>query len=90
MRFPVDAIASALNQFYESASLHKIQRQLRLNYDVAPDPSNVYRWVVKYTQIAVRLMEDVPVMVGDEWVADETVLKLKSGSERGKGENWKG
>lgn len=87
MRFPADAIASALNQFYESASLHKIQRQLRLNYDVAPDPSNVYRWVAKYTEIAVSLMDDVPVRVGDGWVADETVLKLKSGAKKGKGEN---
>jgi transposase-like protein len=83
MRFPVEVIASALNQFYESTSLHKIQRTLRLDHGMQPDPSNIYRWIVKYTKIAVREFEAVPVNVGDTWIADETVLKLKVG-----GNHW--
>jgi len=31
MHYPTEAIAAALNQFYESASLRKIQRQLQLS-----------------------------------------------------------
>ena len=78
MRFPAEAIAFALNAFYESSSLHKIKRQIGLNYGVQPDHSNVYRWIVKYSRIAARELDSVPVRVGGLWVADETVLKLKS------------
>ncbi len=84
MRFPTPVIASALNQFYEAASLHKIQRQLRLDFGEAPDVSNIYRWVAKYTDKAVQLLRRVPVKVGPVWIADETVVKLKSGTRRGR------
>lgn len=79
MRFPTAVIASALNQFYESASLHKIKRTLKMDHGIQPDHSNVYRWVVKYTRIATKALNDLPVKVGDTWVADETVIKVKEG-----------
>lgn len=78
MRFPVEVIASAINQFYESSSLHKIRRTLKLDFDMQPDHSNILRWIVKYTKIAAREMNGLTVRVGNSWVADETVLKLKS------------
>jgi len=77
MRFPTEVIASVLNQFYESASLSKIQRTIQLDHKMRPDTSNIYRWIVRYTKKAVREFADVPVQVGGVWVADETVLKLK-------------
>ncbi len=77
MRFPTEAIAAALNMFYESASLHKIQRQLQLTYGVCPDASTIYRWVVKYSRRASTALSNVPVKTGSRWVADETVLKVK-------------
>lgn len=78
MRYSSDVIASALNEFFESASLHKIERHLQLNYGVRPDHSNIYRWIVRYSQKAAKALNDVPIKVGSTWVADETVLKLKS------------
>lgn len=77
MRFSTDVIASALNQFYESASLNKIQRQLKLTYGVSPHHSNIYRWIVRYSQIASKELNSVPIKAGSRWVADETMLRLK-------------
>ena len=77
MRFPIEAIGMALNMFYESASLAKIQRQLDLVYGVRPDRMTIYRWIMHYTNKAVEALKDVPIRVGSRWVADETVLKTK-------------
>ena len=79
MKFPTEVIGSALNLFYESASLHRIRRQLKMDRGHEPNVSNIYRWIVKYTNIAKDAFDDVPINVGDVWVADETVLKLKEG-----------
>jgi transposase-like protein len=77
-QFSTEVIASALSQFYESASLAKIQRHLHLHYGVEPDRMTIYRWIIQYSDKAVRVLSSVPVKVGPTWVADETVLKLKA------------
>ncbi len=79
MRFPTEVIASAINQFYESSSLHKIKRQLQLDFGVQPDHSTIYNWIIRYTKKATKAFENTRMKVGNTWVADETVLKLKSG-----------
>lgn len=79
MRYPVEVIASAVSQFYEGMSLHAIQRQLKLDYGVMPDHHSIYDWIVRYTKKAVEMLAGVRPRVGNTWVADETVLKLKSG-----------
>jgi len=77
MRFPAEAIASALNQFYESASLCKIQRQLQLTYGVRLHHSTIYRWIVRYSQKAAKVLSTIPVKAGSRWIVDETLIKLK-------------
>lgn len=72
-----DVIASALNLFYESASLAKIQGQLRLTYSVSPDRSTIYHWIVRYSKKAAKALNDVPIRTGSKWVADETMIRLK-------------
>jgi len=81
-RYSTDIIASAINQYYESASLHKIARQLRLDFGVSPSHMTIYRWIKSYTQKAVKDLADVPVKVGPRWVADETVIRLKSNGRK--------
>ena len=85
MRFPSEAIALALNLFYESASLSKIQRQVELTYGLRPDRMTVYRWIVRYSQKATKALSDVPIKVGSTWVADETMIGLK---EKGGSKQW--
>ncbi len=85
MRFPTEVIASALNQFYESASLAKIQRQLQLSYGVKPDRMTIHRWITQYSNKATKALNNVPIKVGATWVADETMLRLK---EKGGSKQW--
>jgi transposase-like protein len=81
MRYPVDVIASAVSLFYEGLSLHKISRQLKLDYGVMPDHHSVYDWITRYTKKAVKTLEPIKPKVGDTWASDETVLKLKAGKK---------
>jgi len=86
MQFPTAAIASALNQFYQTTSLDKIRTQLDLDQHPYPGHATVYEWVVKYTKKAVEALSGVTVNTGKIWVADETMLlvagsKTKEGSE---------
>lgn len=79
MQYPIEVIASAVNRYYESGSYHQIKRQLALDFGKMIDHSTIYLWVVKYTMIADKLLSNIPVEVGDVWVADETMIDLKSG-----------
>jgi len=79
MHYSTDVIASAINQFYEASSLYKIKRQLKMDFGVAPSHMTIHRWVTRYSQKASKELSKVPIEVGSNWVADETVLKLKSG-----------
>jgi putative transposase len=77
MRFPSEATALALNMFYESASLAKIRRQIGLIYGFKPDRMTIYRWIIRYSNKAVKELSKIPINVGSRWVADETVIKTK-------------
>ena len=79
MRYPSEVIASAVSLFYEGLSLHKIQRQLKLDYSVMPDTHSIYDWIIRYTKKAVKTLDPIKPKVGNTWASDETVLKLKSG-----------
>jgi len=80
--YSTDVIASAINQYYEAASLHKIARQIKLDFGVSPSHMTIYRWIKRYSQKAIKDLANVPVKVGSTWVADETVIKLKSDSQK--------
>jgi putative transposase len=77
MQYPIEVVATALNLFYESASLAKIQRQLQLSYGVKPDRSTIYKWIVQYSKKAAKALGNVPIRTGSKWVADETMIRLK-------------
>jgi putative transposase len=86
-QYSTEVIASALNLFYESSSLSKIQRQLQLTYGVRPDDSTIYRWIVRYSKKATKVLSGVPIRTGSMWVADETMIRLKE-SDRPKQWFW--
>ncbi len=76
--YSYDIIASAINQFYEASSLHKIKRQIELDYGVSPSHMTIYRWITRYSKKASKELNNLPLSSRGTWVADETVLKLKS------------
>lgn len=77
MKPPVIQIASALSMFYEGTPINGIRRNLEQTYRNYPSKSTVYEWVVKYTKIAIKIAKDYKPIVGDIFVADETVLKIE-------------
>ena len=76
MQMTIPLIADAVSLFYEGLSLNAIRRQLRQTYGIYPSDSNVYAWIVRFTQSAIRAAEGLQAHVGSTWVADETVLKV--------------
>lgn len=76
MRVPTIQIASALGGFYEGLSLNSIRRQLEQTYHNYPSDSTVYEWITRFTKEAISLIKDYTPIVGDVWIADETVLKI--------------
>lgn len=78
MHYSSDVIASAINRFYDAASLNQIKRQIKLDFGVSPSHMTIYRWIARYSKKAAQKLKDVPIHVADTWVADETVLNLKS------------
>lgn len=81
MRTTVEQIGASLNMFYDGLSLGDIAGHLAETYNNPVSRSSVYRWVVRYTVEAIKLLEPLKPMVGDIWVVDETVLKVG-------GNNW--
>lgn len=75
-RVSADLIAEAVSSFYEGLSLNAIRRQLKNSHGIFPSDSTIYDWVVKFTKIAVKAADSVIAHVGDEWTADESVLKI--------------
>lgn len=71
---PVEQIGSALNMFYDGLSFADVARYLGQTYDNPVNESTVYRWVMSYTEKAVRAFEHSRPIVSDTWVADETVI----------------
>ena len=71
---PVEQIGSALNMFYDGLSFADIARHLAQTYDNPVNESTVYRWVMSYTEKAVRAFAPFKPAVSDTWIADETVI----------------
>jgi putative transposase len=76
MRTSIEQIGAALNMYYEGLSLADISRQLELSYHNPVDRSTIYRWLIKYTEEAVKLFGPIHPKVGDVWIADEIVIKF--------------
>lgn len=76
MKTPTRQIASALCMYYNGQSLDGIQQQFRQDYDLDMSESNYWNWVKRFTKEAIRQSKDFKPIVGDEWVADETYMKL--------------
>ena len=77
MKTPANQVSSALNMYYEGMSIKAIRRLLQQEYNNAPSTATIYEWIMKYTQYATDSIKGYQPKVGDTWIADETVLKLK-------------
>ncbi len=76
MKVSASHISSALSMFYRGLSYGDIADHMQQEYDYRPSKSAIFKWVDKYTTLAVNHFKDYKPHVGDTWIADETVLDL--------------
>jgi putative transposase len=76
MQTPIEQIGAALNMFYDGMSLSAIANHLKETYNNPVNPSTIYRWLIRYTFIAITTLEPLQPKVSDTWVIDETVIKV--------------
>lgn len=76
MKTPAKQIASAMGMYYGGMSLDAIQQQFKQDYNLDMSESNYWNWVKRFTKEAIKQAKDFKPEVGDQWVADETYMKL--------------
>jgi putative transposase len=77
MKTPAKRIASAMGMYYGGMPLDAIQQQFRQDHNLDMSESNYWNWVKRFTKEAIKQAKDFKPNVGDQWVADETYMKLR-------------
>jgi len=77
MRYPIDIVADAVYDYYAGVSLRKIVDGIDQKIGRRPSDSAIYGWVKRLTKIALAEAKRHTPQVGDKWLADECVIKLK-------------
>ncbi len=80
MQTTVEQIGTAIALYYDGLSLGDVARRLDETFHNPVSRSTVYRWLVKYANEAINLLESLKPQVSDTWVVDETVLKVDKGN----------
>lgn len=75
-RYPVDTVSRALYNYYAGMSLNAICEGIRQDNGETVTDTSVYKWLAKYTAIALNEAENCHPKVGKKWVMDETVVTL--------------
>lgn len=76
MKTPMSWVAAALDMYYRGMPLDSIQGHMKMMYGKYFSEPGIYKWIVRFTQEAVRRARDFHPVVGDTWVADETSLNV--------------
>lgn len=76
MKTPIEHISTALSCYFGGMPLDAIQRHLQQQYNAYYTEMGIYNWIRRFSQEAVDRVKDFQPVVGDTWVADETVLKV--------------
>ena len=76
MKTPTNHISAALSCYFGGMPLDAIQRHLQQQFGNYYSEMDIYNWVKRFSKEAVDRIKDFKPIVGDTWVADETVLKV--------------
>jgi len=76
MKTPIEHISTALSCYFGGMPLDAIQRHLQQQFGVYYSEMGVYNWIRRFSQEAVNRVANFQPIVGDTWIADETVLKV--------------
>jgi len=76
MKTDVNIISAALSCYFGGMPLDAIQRHLEQQYHHYYTEMGIYNWVKRFSEEAVNKIKDFQPIVGDTWIADETMLKV--------------
>ena len=76
MKYPAEAIGSAIYQYYTGSSLDEIRGHIDQHYNTRPSGSTIYSWLTRFSKAAIDEAKKHTPKVGDTWVADETVIRI--------------
>ena len=76
MKTPIRHISSALSCYYGGMALDGIQRHLQQQFGIYYSEMGIYNWIRRFSKEAINRVKDFQPIVGDTWIADETVLKV--------------
>lgn len=72
-----EMVGSAIRDYYTGKSYKQIAEGLEDEYGIRePSKATVYEWVRDYTELAAAEGVKHKATTGDEWVADETVVRV--------------
>jgi len=81
MRYPIEIVADAVYDYYAGVSLRKIRDGIEQKIGMRPADSAIYSWVKKLTKVGLAEAKKHTPKVGDKWLADECVIRLKDGKK---------
>lgn len=76
MKTPIEHISTALSCYFGGMPLDAIQRHLQQQFGAYYTEMGIYNWIRRFSQEAINRVADFQPVVGDTWIADETVLKV--------------
>jgi len=76
MKTDTKIISAALSCYFGGMPLDAIQRHLQQQFGVYYSEMGIYNWVKRFSKEAVDRIKDFHPIVGDTWLADETMLKV--------------
>lgn len=76
MRFSAMTVGEAMGLFYDGLSLSDISRHLLVTEGIKADPVTVWRWVIKFSQLAQNITGKTKIKTSWRWVIDETMIKV--------------
>lgn len=74
--YSAEAITAALDLYFKGVSFRNIADHLKQFFGKKPSPSTVHEWLVSYTQIASRYVEQFKPQVGGFLHVDETKINI--------------
>ena len=76
MKTDTKVISSALSCYFGGMPLDAIQRHLHQQFKVYYSEMGIYNWIKRFSKEAIDRVKDFQPIVGDTWIADETMLKV--------------
>jgi putative transposase len=76
MRTPIQDVAAAILMYYEGRSLINIPRVMFQLHQVRITQASVYKWITRFSKIAINETNKIKVSAGDTWIITERVVKV--------------